>query len=191
MQQCIMNSIRPMPGKKFDIMIINGGVNLFWKRNEDKTLTKDKNEFQSETILSKKNEEAMNKAQVYLNDTDKLQDLIKEAEQKADLNQDKKGFVQETLESLKNMFELVKAYIKGDYRNIPYGSLALIVGTVLYFVMPADAIPDIIAALGFTDDAAVIAFTLKKVKEDIDKFLEWKKSNELISNESEDTVRRD
>ncbi|WP_180953983.1 YkvA family protein [Bacillus sp. M6-12] len=164
---------------------------MFWKRNEDKTLTKDKNEFQSETILSKKNEEAMNKAQVYLNDTDKLQDLIKEAEQKADLNQDKKGFVQETLESLKNMFELVKAYIKGDYRNIPYGSLALIVGTVLYFVMPADAIPDIIAALGFTDDAAVIAFTLKKVKEDIDKFLEWKKSNELISNESEDTVRRD
>nr|WP_276608247.1 DUF1232 domain-containing protein [Aquibacillus halophilus] len=72
------------------------------------------------------------------------------------------------------MVELVKSYIKGDYKNIPYGSLILIVAAIVYFVMPADAVPDFIAGLGFVDDAAVVAFTLKKVKEDLDKFVEWK-----------------
>nr|WP_281427646.1 DUF1232 domain-containing protein [Mesobacillus maritimus] len=76
------------------------------------------------------------------------------------------------------MFELVRAYIKGDYRNIPYGSLVLIVGAILYFVMPADAIPDVIAGLGFTDDAAVIGFTLRQVKADLDKFNAWKREQE-------------
>ncbi|RFU70516.1 DUF1232 domain-containing protein [Peribacillus saganii] len=154
---------------------------MFWKRNNDQaTLTQD------DSVIEKKKEEAVSKAQDYINDKDKLQNLIKEAEQKADLNQNKNGIVQETWDNLKNMFELIKAYIKGDYRNIPYGSLALIVGTVLYFVMPADAIPDIIAALGFTDDAAVIAFTLKKVKEDIDKFLEWKNTHDLKNSDLTD-----
>lgn len=52
------------------------------------------------------------------------------------------------------------------------------IGAIMYFVMPVDAIPDWIAVLGFTDDAAVITFTLKQVKGDIEKFLEWKKNQE-------------
>lgn len=32
---------------------------------------------------------------------------------------------------------------------------AILMGALAYFVMPIDAIPDIIAMLGFTDDAAV------------------------------------
>ena len=128
----------------------------------------------SEEKLKKKKEEANNKAKEYLKDQEKLRKLIKDAEEKAKEKEDKKGFVKETWDSLKTMFELVKAYIKGDYRNIPYASIVLIVGTIIYFVMPADAIPDVIAGLGFTDDATVIAFTLKKVKEDLDKFIKWK-----------------
>ena len=87
------------------------------------------------------------------------------------------------------MFELVKAYIKGDYRNIPYGSLVLIVGSILYFVMPADAIPDVIVGLGFTDDAAVIGFTLKKISDDLNKFQTWKKEQENRDLEIEDDGR--
>ena len=132
----------------------------------------------SMSSFKEKNEEAMSKAKEYLQDKDKLQKLIKDAEEKAKDKEDKKGFVQETWDSLKTMFELVKAYIKGDYRNIPYGSLVLIVGSILYFVMPADAIPDVIVGLGFTDDAAVIGFTLKKISDDLNKFQTWKKEQE-------------
>ncbi|MNO04345.1 hypothetical protein D3C81_2253460 [compost metagenome] len=33
-------------------------------------------------------------------------------------------------------------------------------GALAYFVMPVDAIPDVLAGIGFTDDAAVIAAVL-------------------------------
>jgi len=90
-----------------------------------------------------------------------------------------KGFVKETWENLKAMVELVRAYLKGEYRHIPYGSLLLIVGAIAYFVMPADTIPDFIAVFGLTDDAAVIGFTLRQVKKDLDKFIAWKNEQEI------------
>ena len=41
-------------------------------------------------------------------------------------------------------------------------------GTILaslgYFISPADAIPDVVVGLGFTDDAAVISATLATVR---------------------------
>ena len=40
---------------------------------------------------------------------------------------------------------------------------AMILGALGYFILPADAIPDIIPLLGFTDDAAVLLFVLKKL----------------------------
>ncbi|MFB7879807.1 YkvA family protein [Brevundimonas diminuta] len=42
----------------------------------------------------------------------------------------------------------------------PLAAKGLILGALAYFVMPVDAIPDIFAGIGFTDDAAVIAAVL-------------------------------
>jgi uncharacterized membrane protein YkvA (DUF1232 family) len=36
-------------------------------------------------------------------------------------------------------------------------------GALAYFVLPADLIPDFIAGLGFTDDAAVVAAAIRSV----------------------------
>ena len=146
-------------------------------------MLKKKEEHQSteDEILAfeEKREAVNNKAKEYLHDKEKLKNLIEEAEVKAKDEKSNKGIVKETWDSLKEMFELVKAYINGDYRRIPYGSLLLIVGAILYFVMPVDTIPDFLAVLGFTDDAAVIAFTIKKVKKDLDQFIEWKQQQEI------------
>ncbi|MFT4704085.1 MAG: uncharacterized membrane protein YkvA (DUF1232 family) [Bradymonadia bacterium] len=45
----------------------------------------------------------------------------------------------------------------------PVAAKGVIVGALLYFVLPIDLIPDFMAGLGFTDDAAVIAIALKTV----------------------------
>jgi len=37
---------------------------------------------------------------------------------------------------------------------------ALLFGALAYFVLPADTVPDFLPALGFTDDAAVVAAAL-------------------------------
>ena len=54
---------------------------------------------------------------------------------------------------------LAAGYCALDPRTPAYAKSVLL-GAVGYFVMPADAIPDFILGLGFTDDASVIALAL-------------------------------
>lgn len=42
----------------------------------------------------------------------------------------------------------------------PTAAKGIMVGALAYFVLPFDAIPDVFAGIGFTDDAAVIAALL-------------------------------
>jgi len=70
------------------------------------------------------------------------------------------------------MLRLLKAYCKGEYRDIAWPSLVSIILGVLYFVSPIDLIPDFLPG-GWLDDALVLALVLKSVKGDLDDFLEW------------------
>lgn len=45
----------------------------------------------------------------------------------------------------------------------PIAAKALILGAIAYFVLPTDLIPDFIAGMGFTDDAALMLATLKTI----------------------------
>lgn len=53
--------------------------------------------------------------------------------------------------------DLVAAYYCALDPATPFGARAVMLGAVAYFVLPVDAIPDVIAVFGYTDDAAVIA----------------------------------
>lgn len=81
------------------------------------------------------------------------------------------------LTSMKNdlgtLLELLKAWISGDYRELPWTSLLMVTGAVIYFVNPFDAIPDILPASGLLDDAGVIGFVLASMKSDIENFRKW------------------
>ena len=71
---------------------------------------------------------------------------------------------------------LLRAYAQGEYREIPWKSLLLIVAAILYFINPIDVIPDLMPLVGLTDDFAVLFMVYKSVGADIEKFLEWEKS---------------
>lgn len=45
----------------------------------------------------------------------------------------------------------------------PVGVKAMIAGALLYFVLPVDMVPDFLAGMGFTDDAAVMIATLRAI----------------------------
>lgn len=45
----------------------------------------------------------------------------------------------------------------------PFYVRATLIGALAYFVLPIDAIPDVIAALGYTDDAAIMLAALRAV----------------------------
>ena len=53
-------------------------------------------------------------------------------------------------------------YCAMDSRT-PLRVRSMLLGALAYFIVPIDAIPDIIAGLGFTDDAAVLATVISLV----------------------------
>lgn len=59
--------------------------------------------------------------------------------------------------------DLVAAYLCALDRETPAYVRAVLLGAVAYFVLPSDVVPDLLPALGFTDDASVIAAAIAAV----------------------------
>lgn len=59
--------------------------------------------------------------------------------------------------------ELLTAYHCAFDRTTPNHVRAALLAALAYFVMPLDAVPDVLPAMGFTDDAAVVLGAIKLV----------------------------
>ena len=59
--------------------------------------------------------------------------------------------------------DLVAAYYCAADPETPAYVRAVLLGAVAYFILPVDMVPDILAGLGFTDDASVLAAALAAV----------------------------
>jgi uncharacterized membrane protein YkvA (DUF1232 family) len=59
--------------------------------------------------------------------------------------------------------ELLAAYYCAFDRDTPLHVKAALIGTLAYFVLPTDLVPDMLPALGYADDAASLAATLRLV----------------------------
>lgn len=110
-----------------------------------------------------------------LQSPEKLLDLVANAQSKAGKNRG--GELAGVFDSITASFRLLKAYAVGEYRQISFESIALIVASIIYFVMPFDVLPDFIIGLGFVDDAALLAWTFKAVAEDLSAFVKWEADN--------------
>ncbi|TPW05325.1 MAG: hypothetical protein FD125_764 [bacterium] len=53
--------------------------------------------------------------------------------------------------------QVISVYYSARDPETPTAAKGIMLGALAYFVLPIDAIPDIFAGIGFTDDAAVIA----------------------------------
>ena len=118
-------------------------------------------------------EQFKKKAAKLLNDSSKIQDMLKRAFDKAI---DNEGPIAEVFKDLKLLLSLVKDYISGAYRDIPYGSIIAAMAGILYFLSPIDFIPDFIPGIGMIDDVFVIGLVLKQIHSDLVKYEKWKTS---------------
>ena len=59
--------------------------------------------------------------------------------------------------------ELLAVYYCAFDKETPLGVKATLVAAIAYFILPVDAIPDVLPVIGFTDDAAVLATAIKLV----------------------------
>ena len=109
----------------------------------------------------------------YARDPARLQGLLDRAKRKARAQQRRLAGVWDALMAA---MRLLRAYARGDYRDIPWSSLLSIIATVIYFVTPLDLIPDFLLAFGLLDDAALIGWILNSLKGDIDRFVDWERA---------------
>jgi uncharacterized membrane protein YkvA (DUF1232 family) len=79
-------------------------------------------------------------------------------------------------EDLRTMLRLLVRWADRSYQHVSWTPLVFIVGAVLYFVVPADVIPDALGALGFVDDVSVITMVVHRVRDELDRFREWEQN---------------
>ncbi|HMN87230.1 MAG TPA: YkvA family protein [Bauldia sp.] len=63
--------------------------------------------------------------------------------------------------------DLVAAYYCALDPETPHRVRAVLLAALAYFVLPLDAIPDILAGIGFTDDMTVLVATIAMVRSHI------------------------
>jgi uncharacterized membrane protein YkvA (DUF1232 family) len=74
---------------------------------------------------------------------------------------------------LQTMLRLVRAYERGEYRQVSNDALLWIVAGLNYLVDPFDLIPDKTPFLGFLDDATVVEFAIGRTRQALDDFMTW------------------
>jgi uncharacterized membrane protein YkvA (DUF1232 family) len=63
--------------------------------------------------------------------------------------------------------DLLAAYYCAFDRATPVSVKATLIGAIAYFILPADAVPDMLPMLGFTDDAAMLAAAVRMVADHV------------------------
>lgn len=102
-------------------------------------------------------------------DKDRLKKLLIAAKKKAEGNKQ----LSELWQDLKLLLELIKDWMKGEYKELAKSTVLLIIGSLIYLVSPIDLIPDFLIG-GFIDDIAVLGYVIKKISDELNAYKIWK-----------------
>ena len=128
-----------------------------------------------DVILGQEAKKNTEKAEKILHDPDRLERLLLKAEEK--LSQI--PYVGKKLSDLPLLILMIRSYMRKEYTNLPTGTIAAAIGAVLYFVSPFDLIPDLIPGIGFLDDAAMLAYVMKLIGDDLKTYRAWRDEQSL------------
>lgn len=120
-----------------------------------------------ENIYFKK---AVNTADLMVKEQERVKEILTEALEKA---KQKKKQIREMFSDIEDLSALIKSYLRGEYTKIPWRFIILALAAIIYFVNPMDLIPDIIPAMGFMDDATVVALVMNAMKDEISNFRKY------------------
>ena len=73
---------------------------------------------------------------------------------------------------------LARAWATGRYTAVPWRTIALLSGALVYFLNPLDVVPDMIPLTGNLDDVMVIGLVVSAIRVDIERFTAWETERE-------------
>jgi uncharacterized membrane protein YkvA (DUF1232 family) len=74
------------------------------------------------------------------------------------------------------LIEMAEMHYKNRW-TMDFFDLVLVTVCLAYVAAPIDAIPDLIPTIGYIDDAALVAFTVETLRDNIVRFQAWKDAN--------------
>ena len=118
---------------------------------------------------------ALRRAEQLASDPAKTESLLERATSKAERVRNVKR-VKGFWGDLTALFRMVRARVRGEYKELPWRALVSALAGIVYFVNPLDVVPDVIPFLGYVDDAAVMAFVIRMIAGDLARFREWEET---------------
>jgi len=115
---------------------------------------------------------AFTQAKESFGDKRKILNTLNTAVEKALYLENANGEVTGLVEKVKLFIIMLRAYFKGEYKEIPWKSISLILAGLIYFVNPLDLVSDFIPVIGYVDDFTVVLWVFKSVEEDVNRFQE-------------------
>ncbi len=73
---------------------------------------------------------------------------------------------------------LLRAWVKGEYTEVPHATLVSLVAALIYFVFILDLVPDFLFWVGLLDDGAVLTYVLTRFNEHLQDFEEWERQQQ-------------
>ena len=85
--------------------------------------------------------------------------------------------VKKFIQPIQIFVRMIRAHVMGEHK-IARTTLGLIVLALVYFLSPIDFIPDILGVFGFADDLSVVLAVYVKIKDEVEQFLEWERTQD-------------
>lgn len=124
-----------------------------------------------------KKKKLFDKAKEAISNTEKLKNIVSKSADKLKSIASESSEWKELRSKISLFIRMIQVQISGEYKAFSNSSLFLIVFALIYFITPVDALPDVIPAVGFTDDASVLYMIYRKLNKDVEAFLKWSGQN--------------
>lgn len=79
------------------------------------------------------------------------------------------------------LFDMVKDYASGTYRETPRSTVLAGTVALLYVLNPFDLMPDFIPGIGFIDDMSMLALVIGSIRKDVEDYSRWRRSRAAIA----------
>lgn len=118
------------------------------------------------------------KANTIYYDDERITELISKVREKIENNE----IFADVLDDIRTSIEMIVDWKNGEYTSLSKNTVIIVIIGFLYLLDPLDIVPDFLKK-GFLDDIIVIIYLLKRIKDELKLYREWKK-NQIISIET-------
>lgn len=115
-------------------------------------------------------EKGYSQAEELIKDKDRMERFLQKLEKKLA----RVPIVGSKLSNVPVLASLLRSYVRKEYTELPMGSVIAIASALIYFVSPIDFLPDLLPAIGYADDAAVITACLSMIDSDVEDYKRWR-----------------